>query len=51
MAQQWFPMQRETFNVVLYSFLGAYKIIIFVFNIVPWVVLADHWMRTRCISV
>jgi hypothetical protein len=36
---RWFPMQRETFNVVLYSFLGAYKISIYVFNIVPWVVL------------
>ena len=37
---KWFPMPRETFNVVLYSFIGIYKIIVFVFNIVPWVVLA-----------
>ena len=37
---KWFPMQRETFNVVLYSFLGIYKMIVFVFNVVPWIVLA-----------
>ena len=37
---KWFPMPRETFNVVLYSFIGIYKIIVFVFNIVPWAVLA-----------
>jgi hypothetical protein len=37
---KWFPMPRETFNVVLYSFIGAYKILVFVFNFVPWVSLA-----------
>ena len=37
---KWFPMQRETFNVVLYSFFGIYKITVFVFNVVPWAVLA-----------
>jgi len=39
MHSKWFPMPRETFNVVLYSFIGMFKIIVFVFNIVPWVVL------------
>lgn len=37
---KWFPMPRETFNVVLYSFLGIYKIIVFVFNVMPWAALA-----------
>jgi hypothetical protein len=37
---KWFPMPRETFNVVLYSFLGIYKIIVFVFNVIPWAALA-----------
>ena len=37
---KWFPMQRETFNVVVYSFIGIYKVIVFVFNIVPWRALA-----------
>ena len=37
---KWFPMPRETFNVVLYSSIGMYKIIVFVFNVVPWAALA-----------
>jgi hypothetical protein len=37
---KWFTMPRETFNVVLYSFLGMYKIVFLVFNLVPWAVLA-----------
>jgi hypothetical protein len=36
---KWFPMPRETFNVVLYSFLGIYKIAWLVFSVVPWVAL------------
>ncbi len=36
---RWYPIPRETFNVVLYSFIGAYKIFVYVFNIVPWVAL------------
>ena len=37
---KWFPMQRETFNVELFSFLSRYKIIVFIFNVVPWAALA-----------
>lgn len=36
---KWFPMSRETFNVVLYSFIGIYKIFLIAFNIVPYVAL------------
>lgn len=36
---KWFPMPRETFNALFYFLLGFYKIIVFVFNIVPWAVL------------
>jgi hypothetical protein len=32
-------MPREVFDVVLYSFLGLYKIVILVFNFVPYVAL------------
>ncbi len=39
MHRRWFPMPRETFNVVIYSFLGLYKIFVIVFNLVPWVAL------------
>ncbi|WP_207688842.1 DUF6868 family protein [Desulfonema limicola] len=40
MHSRWFPMPREKFNVVLYSFIGAYKILVYVFNLVPWIALA-----------
>ena len=40
---KWFPMPRETFNVVLYSFIGMYKIIVLVFNAIPWAVLTIIW--------
>jgi hypothetical protein len=36
MQSQLFPMTRETFNVVLYSFLGLFKIFFLVFNAVPY---------------
>lgn len=39
MHGKWFPMPRETFTVVIYSFLGVYKIFLLVFNIVPWAAL------------
>lgn len=35
----WIPMPRETFNVVIYSFLGLFKIVYLVFNVVPFVAL------------
>ncbi len=36
---RWYPMPRETFNVVIYSFLGVFKILVFVFNLVPYIAL------------
>ena len=36
---KWFPIPRETFNVVIYSFLGLFKIVFLVFNLVPYVAL------------
>ena len=36
---KWFPIPRETFNVVLYAFLGLFKIVFLVFNVVPYVAL------------
>jgi hypothetical protein len=36
---EWFPLPRETFNVVFYSFLGLFKIVFLVFNVVPYVAL------------
>ena len=34
-----FPIPRETYNVVIYSFLGLFKIVFLVFNVVPYVAL------------
>jgi len=36
---KWFPMARETFNVVIYSIIGLYKIFFLGFNLVPYVAL------------
>lgn len=36
---KWFPIPRETFNVVIYSFLGLVKVVFFFFNVVPYVAL------------
>lgn len=36
---KWFPMPRETFNVVLYAFLGIFKVLVIVFNLMPWMAL------------
>ncbi len=36
---KWFPIPRETFDVVIYSFLGFFKIVFLVFNVVPYVAL------------
>ena len=34
-----FPMSEEQFNRIMYTFLGGYKILIIVFNIVPFLAL------------
>jgi hypothetical protein len=36
---KWFPLPRETYNVVIYSFLGLFKIFFLIFNIVPYAAL------------
>ena len=36
---KWFPIPRETFNILMYSFLGLFKIIFLIFNVVPYVSL------------
>ena len=39
LQSRWFPMPRETFNVVMYLFLGCFKIAFLAFNAVPYVAL------------
>ena len=36
---RWFPIPRETFDVVIYCFIGAFKIVFLVFNLVPYLAL------------
>ena len=36
---KWFPIPRETFNVVAYSFIGLFKIVFIGFNVVPYISL------------
>ena len=37
MHSKWFPITEPQFNAIMYSILGAYKILIIVFNIVPYI--------------
>ena len=34
-----FSISRETFNMAIYSFLGLYKVLVFVFILIPYVAL------------
>jgi Family of unknown function (DUF6868) len=36
---KWFPIPRVTFNVIIYSFLGFFKVIFLFFNVVPYLAL------------
>ena len=36
---KWFSISRETFNVAIYSFIALYKLLVFVFNIIPYIAL------------
>ena len=37
--RRWFPIPRETFTAFMYGFLGLFKIIYLVFNVVPYIAL------------
>lgn len=39
MQTKFFPMPRETFNVVVYSALAMFRIFFVIFNLVPYVAL------------
>lgn len=39
MHGKWFHIPREAFNVALYSFIGLFKIMFFIFNLVPYLAL------------
>jgi len=35
----WFPLSKDVFTVLIYSFLGLFKIFFLVFNLVPYIAL------------
>ena len=39
LQSRWFPIPRETYDVVIYCFLGVFKIFFLVFNLVPLLAL------------
>ncbi len=36
---QWLPLPRETYNTIIFSYMGAFKIILIIFVIVPYLSL------------
>ncbi len=36
---RWFPISRDSFNVVIYSILAAFKTLVIMFNLVPYLAL------------
>lgn len=36
---KWFPLQRDTYNAIMYLFIGLFKVIFIVFNLTPFLVL------------
>ncbi len=39
MQSRWFPISREAYDVTIYAFLGGFKIVFIVFNLVPYLAL------------
>ena len=37
--RRWFPLSKEHLQVVMYGFLGGFKILVLVFNVVPYLAL------------
>lgn len=36
---KFFPMPKEDFNKIIYSFLGRFKVLFLIFNLVPYLAL------------
>ena len=34
-----FPLQKEHFGITMWAFLGGFKILWLMFNVVPWIAL------------
>ncbi len=40
MHGNWFSLSSETLNIIMYSYLGLFKIFIYIFNIAPLIALS-----------
>lgn len=36
---KWFPLSQEVFGETMYRFLGLFKLLFLMFNLVPWLAL------------
>ncbi len=36
---KWFPISRDAFNIAIYSFIGLFKILFLMFNLIPYIAL------------
>lgn len=36
---KWFPLSQEAFGETMYRFLGLFKLLFLMFNLVPWLAL------------
>ena len=36
---RWFPVSRDSFDVIIYGFMGVFKLFFIMFNLVPWLAL------------
>jgi len=37
---RWFPISRDRYNLAMYTFLGVFKLLFIVFNLVPFIALS-----------
>jgi hypothetical protein len=39
LQSRFIPISRETFDIVFYSFIGLFKVVVLAFFVVPWIAL------------
>ena len=39
LQRPWFSASRETWDLVMYAFLGVFKVFVLIFNVVPYLAL------------
>lgn len=39
LQSRWFPISRDSYQLAMYAFLGLFKVVYLVFNLVPFIAL------------